>query len=292
MKISELLQTISCIDFIGNKETEVSKVVVFSALNNSDDVLMWLSEKRTDEIEELQCGTVITADFNRSLTKSDCNYIIVKNPRAAFQSVLQQWFKQKRKAGISSSAIIQATAKIGSDVFIGEHAVIEENCSVGDHCSIDHNTVIKSNTIIGNNVTIGCNCTIGGIGFGYEKGEDDKYNLIPHLGGVIISDNVNVGNNSCIDNGVIENTFIGEGVKIDNLVHIAHGAQIGSNSLIIANAMVGGSAVIGKNVWVAPSASVINKIKIGDDAVIGIGAVVIKDVEDATTVVGNPAKPL
>jgi UDP-3-O-[3-hydroxymyristoyl] glucosamine N-acyltransferase len=152
--------------------------------------------------------------------------------------------------------------------------------------------VIKSNTIIGNNVTIGCNCTIGGAGFGYEKNEVNEYKFMPHLGGVKISDNVNVGDNCSIDKGVLENTFIGEGVKIDNLVHIAHGVQIGSNSLIIANTMIGGSASIGKNVWVAPSASLINKIKIGDAAIIGMGAVVIKDVDNSTTVAGNPAKPL
>ena len=146
------------------------------------------------------------------------------------------------------------------------------------------------NTIIGNNVTIGCNNTIGGIGFGYEKDEFGEYKLIKHIGNVVINDGVEIGNNTCIDRGVIGSTIIGENCKIDNLVHIAHGVNIGKNSLIIANSMIAGSVTIGENVWVAPSTSIINGISIGNNSMTGIGALIIKEIKDSELHIGSPAK--
>ena len=148
------------------------------------------------------------------------------------------------------------------------------------------------NTIIGNNVTIGCNNTIGGVGFGYEKDEFGEYKLIKHIGNVVINDGVEIGNNTCIDRGVIGSTIIGENCKIDNLVHIAHGVNIGKNSLIIANSMIAGSVTIGKNVWIAPSTSVINGAKIGDNSMTGIGTVVIRDIGNNELHIGIPSKKI
>jgi UDP-3-O-[3-hydroxymyristoyl] glucosamine N-acyltransferase len=150
--------------------------------------------------------------------------------------------------------------------------------------------VLLKGTHVGDDVIIGCNNTIGGTGFGYEKNEAGNYTVMPHLGNVVIHNKVEIGNNTCIDRAVIGSTIIGENVKIDNLVHIAHGVVIGKNSLIIANAMIGGSTVIGENCWVAPSASIINKGQIGDQATVGMGAVVTKPVEKDATVAGNPAR--
>jgi len=113
---------------------------------------------------------------------------------------------------------------------------------------------------------------------------------LPHIGNVLIYDKVEIGNNTCIDRAVLGSTIIHENVKIDNLVHIAHGVVIQENSLIIAHAMIGGSAEIGKNVWIAPGALIINKGKVEDDSVVGMGAVVIKKVDKRAIVAGNPAK--
>ena len=101
-----------------------------------------------------------------------------------------------------------------------------------------------------------------------------------------------IGSNTCIDRGAIGNTEIGSGTKIDNLVHIAHNVVIGVNCLLIANSMIGGSAVVGKNVWIAPSAALKNQVEIGENSLIGMGAVVIRDVAPGLTIAGNPAKTL
>jgi UDP-3-O-[3-hydroxymyristoyl] glucosamine N-acyltransferase LpxD len=168
--------------------------------------------------------------------------------------------------------------------------VIEKDCTIGTRSKIGHNTVLLRGTQVGDDVIIGCNNTIGGTGFGYEKDDEGNYTIMPHLGNVVIHNKVEIGNNTCIDRAVIGSTIIGENVKIDNLVHIAHGVVIGKNSLIIANAMIGGSTVIGENCWVAPSASVINKGQVADNATVGMGAVVTKPVEKNSTVAGNPAR--
>jgi UDP-3-O-[3-hydroxymyristoyl] glucosamine N-acyltransferase len=96
-------------------------------------------------------------------------------------------------------------------------------------------------------------------------------------------------NNTCIDRGVLTDTVIHENVKIDNLVHIAHGVVIERNSLIIANALIGGSTRIGENSWIAPSVSVINKVNVGKNTMTGIGAVIVKNTEENLTYIGNPA---
>ena len=119
-----------------------------------------------------------------------------------------------------------------------------------------------------------------------------EYELFPHLGGLVIEDHVHLGNNTCIDRGSLKDTIIHQGVKIDNLVHIAHNVTIGKNSLIIACSMIAGSVVIGENCWVAPSSSVRNGIYIGDNTTIGLGSVVTKSVGADETVAGNPAVPL
>jgi UDP-3-O-[3-hydroxymyristoyl] glucosamine N-acyltransferase len=101
---------------------------------------------------------------------------------------------------------------------------------------------------------------------------------------------VEIGNNTCVDRAVMGSTFLRKNVKVDNLVHIAHGCDIGENSLVIANAMVAGSVQMGKNCWIAPSSSILNKVKIAHDATIGMGAVILKDVQKGEVVVGNPGK--
>lgn len=150
----------------------------------------------------------------------------------------------------------------------------------------------KCKIITGKNFITGQNCSIGNDGFGYIKDKDGKWLKFPHFGNVIIGDDVEIGNNVCIDRGALSNTIIGNGVKIDNLVHIAHNVEIGDNTLIIAQSMVGGSTKIGSDCWISPSTSIKNGIKIGNGVLIGMGAVVIRDVEDNKIMVGNPAKEL
>jgi UDP-3-O-[3-hydroxymyristoyl] glucosamine N-acyltransferase len=148
----------------------------------------------------------------------------------------------------------------------------------------------RPENIIHESVKIGFYCAIGEDGFGYAREEDGTLFKMPHTGNVVINENVEIGNNVCIDRAVIGSTVIGSGTKIDNLVHIAHGVKIGKNCLIVAGSVIGGSAEIGDNCFIGINASIKNKVKIGNDVTIGMGAVVTKDVPDGETWIGNPAK--
>ena len=152
-----------------------------------------------------------------------------------------------------------------------------------EQCEIDYTHIVK-----GQNVVIKPNSTIGGQAFSYYW--DDGWQFIPHTKKVILGDDVHIGSSVCIDRGLLEDTVLGRGVKVDNLCHIAHDVHIGEHSLIIANTMIGGRTKIGKNCKIAPSTSLLNGLTIGDNVTTGMHSCVIRDVEDGKLVYGVPAK--
>jgi UDP-3-O-[3-hydroxymyristoyl] glucosamine N-acyltransferase len=255
--------------------------------------LAWISSKqadrRPDAISHFQGSVLIGPEKTQviSIPFAACNL-----PKLAFILVVNRFFSgayelswPAKDQQIHKDAIVHHNAVLAPGVIIGSGVAIEEDVYVGP------NTVI-ANAVIRCHAKIGANCSIGLPGFGYEKDETGRYWRFPHMGGVIIEENVEIGSNTCIDRGSIGNTVIGSGVKIDNLVHIAHNVVIGENTLVIANSMIGGSTTLEKGVWVAPSVSIMNQIRIGQGATLGMGAVVLKNVDDHAVVVGNPAKPL
>lgn len=145
---------------------------------------------------------------------------------------------------------------------------------------------------IGQNVQIEPGAVIGGRGFGFERNERGAWEAFPHVGRVVIGDDVEIGANVTIDRGTLDDTIIGPGTKIDNGAYIAHNVRIGSNCLVMANVTICGSVTIGTGCSIAPSASIREGTHIGNDAVVGLGAVVISDVESGMTVAGVPARPL
>ncbi|MFM1977207.1 MAG: hypothetical protein RL145_2053, partial [Pseudomonadota bacterium] len=162
-------------------------------------------------------------------------------------------------------------------------------CNIGANTILHPNVTIYSSVTIGENATIHAGTVIGADGFGYERDVDGAMYKFPHLGGVVIGDNVEIGSNSSIDRGTLGNTIIRDGAKIDNQVHISHNVDVGRDAVIIANSMVGGSVKIGDRAWLAPSVCIMNQRKIGEDATVGLQALVVKDVQKLETVMGAPA---
>jgi UDP-3-O-[3-hydroxymyristoyl] glucosamine N-acyltransferase len=293
MKVSDVLEGLGSLTFKGNAQSIIDKVVPIDSSQGMVNYLTWSNLKNIEKLKSLNNGTVIAPlEALNEVFSDTLNIIATENPRQLFQTILAKNFTPRIEKFISSSASISPDAKIAADVYIGHNVVVSSGCIIGQGSIIQHNTVILEDTIIGKNVKIGCNCTIGGVGFGYEKNISGEWEIITHLGNVKIEDNVEIGNNTCIDRGVLGSTEVKSNVKIDNLVHVAHGVKIGENSLVIANSMIAGSVEIGANTWIAPSSSIKNGLKIGDNAFIGMSAVVIKDVEVNTVVIGNPAKQL
>jgi UDP-3-O-[3-hydroxymyristoyl] glucosamine N-acyltransferase len=292
VSVEKIINNLKVKEFIGNEQAVVKEPIQVNEHNLRQDVLMWVGPKYSHLLDRIEAGTILCASMEGIVPKPHCNYVVVEQPRSAFRLVLEKFFVVKKAHYISEAAIIHPSARLAQNITVGHHVVIEEDCEIGEGSVIGHNSVLHARTKIGKAVTIGANCTIGGVGFGYEKDEQGQYQFIPHIGNVVIEDRVEIGNNTTIDRGVMGSTLLRENCKVDNLVHIAHGVHIGRNSLVIANAMVAGSVTIGENVWVAPSTSILNGKKVADQALIGMGAVVVKDVEKEEIVVGNPAKPL
>ena len=165
-----------------------------------------------------------------------------------------------------------------------------EDIEVGEGTILHAGVVLYSGVKIGKNCIINAGTVIGADGFGYEPDENGEQFKIAHLGEVVIGDNVEIGANTCIDRGTLGNTIIEDNVKIDNLCHIAHNVHMKKNSVAIALSMIAGSCVVDEGAWVAPCSALREGRKIGKDALVGLGSVVVKDVEDGQTVMGVPAK--
>ena len=161
---------------------------------------------------------------------------------------------------------------------------------IGDNATIWGHAYVHNNVTMGDNVEIHAGCVIGEIGSGFTKDESGEYVKFPHIGGVIIEDNVEVGALSYINRGSLSDTIIKRGAKIGNAVCIGHNVYIGEHSMVIANSVVAGSTKIGKNCWIAHSCSLRNGITLGDNVFIGMGSVVTGNCESNTTLYGNPAK--
>lgn len=175
---------------------------------------------------------------------------------------------------IHESAVIGAGSSIGNFTSIGEGVVIGESCVISD------NVTLLDGVNIGNRVFVGPGCVIGTDGFGYEPRIDGTYVKFPHIGGVVIGDDVEIGGNTVIDRGALGATIIESGVKIDNLVHISHNVRLGKNSIVIANAMVAGGVNVGEGSWIGPSSNILDRTNLGKKAFIGMGVSVINNIPD------------
>lgn len=201
----------------------------------------------------------------RNVELEDKTYFIVDNPRLEFIRIATQFFPPRN--------------------YIPPRPIIGRGCII--HGSINWGVVS-----IGDNVKIGPNSSVGYRGFGYERDKDGTLLPFPHYGGVVIENNVEIARNVCIDRGTFGDTIIGEGTKVDNLVHIAHNVKIGRNCMIIAGSILCGSVVIEDNVWVAPNATIKEGVTVGEGSMIGLAANVLKDVEPNSVMIGNPARRL
>ena len=239
-------------------------------------------------IAETQACTII-CDYipdDESVYKDKC-LIVVNNPKLFFAKLVNSR-SQKFNSGIHSSAVISPNSRIASSCYIGPNVCIGENVEIGENTFIHSNCSIYDNVKIGRNAIIDAGCVIGAASLGFVRDEDGVPVRFPQIGGVVIGDDVEIGANTCIDRGALQDTVIHRGVKIDNLVHIAHNVEIGEYTYVIASTMISGSTKIGKRCWIA-SARILNKITIGDDVTVGFGSVVLKSVPSGATYMGDPA---
>lgn len=185
------------------------------------------------------------------------------------------------------NTLIEKSVKIGKNFSIGLNSVLKKNIIIGNNVRIGSNCVI-SNSIIGNNVTINDGSIIGKIGFGFKQIKDNII-FIPHIGSVLIEDNVYIGSNCTIDRGTYSDTIISRNTMIDNQVHIAHNVIIGPNTFLAGQSGIAGSSKIGKNCMIGGKSGISGHLEIGDNVYIGGQSGVLKNVKAGNKIMGYPA---
>jgi UDP-3-O-[3-hydroxymyristoyl] glucosamine N-acyltransferase len=231
-----------------------------------------------------------------------CVALITKHPKASFAHVLSALYKplgydrdgvaaeEYESVYIAAGVVIGPGAHIGKGTTIGPNSVIGPNVTLGKNCRIGANVVIEFSTI-GDNCVIQHGAVIGGCGFGVAMSTEGAID-IPHIGNVVLGDNVSVGCQTTIDRAMFGTTEIGSGCKFDNLVQIAHNVIIGSNSIFAAHVGISGSCTIGKNVIMGGKAGIADHINIGDNAALAAGSSTMKDVPQGEVWSGFPAQLL
>ena len=233
--------------------------------------------------------------------------IRVENAYTALAQLLNMVEQAKsKKSGVDSTAFIAPTASVGEDCYIGNMAYIGERVKLGNNCQvypfayIGDNVEIGDNTILYPHVTVYHDCrigqhcilhagsVIGADGFGFAP-EGEQYKKIPQLGNVVIEDNVEIGANTTIDRAVMDSTIIRQGVKLDNLIQIAHNVEVGENTVMAAQVGIAGSVKVGKHCMFGGQVGLAGHIQIADDVTLGAQAGVISSVKEATTLLGAPA---
>ncbi|MBR5316989.1 MAG: hypothetical protein IKU39_03745 [Lachnospiraceae bacterium] len=278
-------------EYIGNKLISWEG---FSSLSNRKvRTITWAKNTSyLKNIPDREKELLLIVTSNTALTDDikNGNYILCEDPKRVFFSILSKFWGIKQDAKIAVDAVVLSD-EIGFNVSIGHGCYIGPNVTIGNDVIIGNHVSIECPTIIGDRSMIHSGTVIGTDGFGYYK-NGDVYEKVPHFGGVKIGCDVEIGANTCIDRGTLDDTVIEDGVKIDNLCHIAHNVYIEKNSMIIACTLLGGSCKIEENGYIAPAATVKNQVVIGKNSLVGMGAVVTKNVEPYKVVAGIPAKVL
>lgn len=291
-------------ELIGSPDVQVSGAADIVDAEEGD-IVFAESPKRLNEAVRSKASAVIAY---MGASNSDKPIIAVRNPRYAFAQILTVFSPIKqREPGIHPTCIVGDGATIGENPSIGPNAHIGRNSTIGknaliypfayigddvhigDDCILYPFASILDTSSLGNRVTIHSGTVIGSDGFGYTN-VDNKHYKIPQIGSVVIGDDVEVGANVTIDKARTGKTEIGNGTKIDNLVHLAHNVKIGENCIVIAQVGISGSVQIGNRVILAGQSGVKDHVTIGDDAVLCARAGVIGNVGSGEFVSGFPAK--
>ena len=292
---------------IGQKKSKNnSKVNDISDLESAskNDISFFHTRKYVEKIKNTKSRLVITNQKLKNIVPKNIRIILVSNVLLTTAKVTSLFYpdalddifddnvfpiNKKKFQGIKfgNNVLLGKNVKIGKNCFIGHNTIIEHNVTIGDNCKIGNNVLIK-NCLIGSNTNILDGAIVGKKGFGFFPGK--KNIRYPHIGAVIIGDNVEIGCNNTIDRGSLSNTVIGDGTFLDNQVHIGHNVKIGKNCIITGQVGFAGSSSIGNNVMIGGQAGISGHLRIGDNVQIGGGSGIIKDIPSNAKVMGYPAK--
>lgn len=294
----------------GNPDTTINNVSKIEEAKEGS--LSFIANPKYEEYLYSSNASIIIVNESLQLEKEVKPTLIkVKDAYSSFALLLEKYnefMSQNKKTGVDKLAYVADSAKVGKDVFVDAYAYIAENVVledgariyagsyIGDDSKIGKNTVIHSgvkiydSNQIGADVIIHAGCVIGSDGFGFAPQKDGSYKKIPQIGNVVIEDNVEIGANTTIDRATMGSTRIKKGVKMDNLIQIAHNVEIGENTVIAAQTGISGSTKVGKNCVIGGQVGIVGHIQIADNTSINAQSGLAKSVTTPNTALtGSPA---
>lgn len=256
-----------------------------------------------------QASVVIVNENFQSREKKDTTLIRVPDAYSAFATLLSKYqeLRQQQLTGIEQPSFVAATAELGNEIYLGAFSYVGERAKVGDQTKIYPNCYIGDDVVIGkrcvlhpgvkiyhqcvlgNDVIIHAGTVLGGDGFGFAPQADGSLKKVPQIGNVVVEDQVEIGANTTIDRATIGSTIIRKGAKLDNLIQVAHNVEIGSSTVIAAQAGISGSTKIGKGVMIGGQAGIVGHITLGDGSKVNAQSGVSKSLEPGKAVTGTPA---
>jgi UDP-3-O-[3-hydroxymyristoyl] glucosamine N-acyltransferase len=287
----------------GSSEAQIVSVGSL-ALAQAGAISFFSDTKYTLQLNNTSASAVILRPEHAALT--NLPKIITDNPYAYFakvsallnpvyvattgvhsSAVIDKSTSVPVSCSIGANAVIGANVTLGNNMTIGAGCMIERNSSIGDDSVLEANVTIKHGTQIGKNCHFFSGCVIGNDGFGYAEentpNNSKRWVKIPQVGRVIIYDNVDIGANTTIDRGTIDDTVIEEGVKLDNLIQVAHNCRIGAHTVIAGCTGIAGSAVIGRHCKIGGAAMILGHLSIADNVTISPGSMIMRSISKAGT---------
>ena len=308
-KIKNLAKIIDA-KIIGDKNIVIKGISDIESAKKGD--ITFLSNiKYLKFINKTNASAIIVDNQIELPSDSNLTFLKVKDSYSTFGLLLSEIEKLNisKKEGVEIPSFIDSTSNIKKDVYIGAFSYIGKNVKIGmgtkifpytyigENSEIGENTIIYpgvkiyDSTKIGNKCIIHANSVLGSDGFGFAPNEKGEYSTIPQIGNVIIKDNVSIGSNTVIDRATLKSTIIEKGVKMDNLIQIAHNVIIGENTVIAAQSGVAGSSTLGKNNMLGGQVGIVGHLKMGDNIKYAAQSGVTKNMKSNQTLIGFPAIP-
>lgn len=273
--------------------------------------LCFLANLKYEKYLYTTAASVVIINNDLKLKNTIASTLIrVPDAYQAFTVLLKTYeqLTQTSKNGVHETACIAKTARLGTNVYVGPYAVIDEFAEIGNNTQVYPHAYIGEHVIagtdcifysgvhiykycqVGNHVILHSGTVVGSDGFGFAPNEKGLFDKIPQLGNVVIEDNVEIGANSCIDRATMGSTRIRKGVKLDNLIQVAHNVTVGENTVVAAQAGISGSTKVGKGVMIGGQAGIVGHIEIADHAKVNAQSGVSKSIETkGGAVTGSPA---